>query len=92
MKSNRISLNYRKSLTTFLSLENQKINIKDKLFYYFLRHEDSISEFEKTFEDANDYLKFLQTLERSIKDLSSDDLAVIEHSIPGIPYSCHCSS
>ena len=47
MKSNRISLNYRKSLTTFLSLENQKINIKDKLFYYFLRHEDSISEFEK---------------------------------------------
>ena len=47
MKSNRISLNYRKSLTTFLSLENQKINIKDELFYYFLRHEDSISEFEK---------------------------------------------
>ena len=26
----------------------------------------------------------MQTLERSIKDLSSDDLAVIEHSIPGI--------
>ena len=46
--------------------------------------ETKISEFEKTFEDANDYLKFLQTLERSIKDLSSDDLAVIEHSIPGI--------
>jgi dynein heavy chain len=43
-----------------------------------------ISEFEKVFEDANDYLKFLQTLERSIKDLSSDDLATIEHSIAGI--------
>ena len=43
-----------------------------------------ITEFEKTFEDANDYLKFLQTLERSIKDLSSDDLATIEHSIAGI--------
>ena len=43
-----------------------------------------ISEFEKTYEDASDYLKFLQTLERSIKDLSSDDLATIEHSIAGI--------
>ena len=57
-----------------LSEENQKGNT----------FETKISEFEKTFEDANDYLKFLQTLERSIKDLSSDDLAVIEHSIPGI--------
>ena len=46
--------------------------------------ETKIAEFENTFEDANDYLKFLQTLERSIKDLASDDLAVIEHSIPGI--------
>ena len=43
-----------------------------------------IIEFEKTYEDASDYLKFLQTLERSIKDLSSDDLATIEHSIAGI--------
>ena len=43
-----------------------------------------IIEFEKTYEDAADYLKFLQTLERSIKDLSSDDLATIEHSIAGI--------
>lgn len=42
--------------------------------------ESKISEFEKTFEDANDYLKFLQSLERSIKDLSLGDLATIEHS------------
>ena len=53
-------------------------NLKGKTF------QTKINEFEKTFEDANDYLKFLQTLERSIKDLSSDDLATIEHSIAGI--------
>ncbi|MCQ2815655.1 MAG: hypothetical protein MJ252_00165 [archaeon] len=43
-----------------------------------------INDFLKVYEDANDYLKFLQTLERSIKDISSDDLATIQHSIEGI--------
>ena len=41
-------------------------------------------EFEKDFDDASDYLKFLSTLERSIKDLGSDDLNLIEQSIEGI--------
>jgi len=41
-------------------------------------------QFEKENDDASDYLKFLITLERSIKELSSDDLSAIEHSITGI--------
>jgi dynein heavy chain len=46
--------------------------------------EQKKSHFQKTYDDAVDYLKFLTTLERSIKDLSSDDLPTIQHCIPGI--------
>ena len=40
--------------------------------------------FGKDYDDASDYRKFLSTLERSIKDLSSDDLTTIDQSINGI--------
>ncbi len=42
------------------------------------------NQFEKEYDEAADYLKFLITLERSIKELSNDDLSAIEHSIVGI--------
>ena len=51
-----------------------------KVLYEYIDKAD----FEKAYEDSSDYLKFLTTLERSIKDLSSDDLNTIEHSIEGI--------
>jgi hypothetical protein len=51
MKTKRTSLNIRKSVSKILPLEfneDSNISIRDKLFYYFLRHDESIPEFESS--------------------------------------------
>lgn len=45
---------------------------------------NKIKNFESLYEDSFDYLKFLFTLERSIKDLTSNDMMTIQNSITGI--------
>lgn len=65
-------------ILNIISLSEDATNIKKTQFSL------KVKQFESLYEDATDYLKFLVTLERSIKDLSSDDLLNIEHCIGGI--------
>lgn len=86
--------NRRSALSTWSNLAQQlKSEAHRRIYNIIINSEESnrkqllkssVQTFEKTFDDATDYLKFLTTLERSIKDLGSEDLSTIEHSISGI--------
>lgn len=65
-------------ILNIISMSEDTNNLKKQQF------SNKVKQFESQYEDASDYLKFLVTLERSIKDLSSDDMVTIEHSISGI--------
>jgi dynein heavy chain len=95
IKSASLEIDNRRRIVSNLSMIDQLLNsetvkkvidIMDKSDLSTKKEifEQKKSTFLKHYEDAVDYLKFLTTLERSIKDLSSDDLGTINHSIPGI--------
>jgi dynein heavy chain len=95
IKSASLEIDNRRRIVSNLSMIDQLLNsetvkkvidIMDKSDLSTKKEifEQKKSTFLKQYEDAVDYLKFLTTLERSIKDLSSDDLMTINHSIPGI--------